>query len=105
MPPPALLATARAAASSPLRRRLAASAPRRALSLPHASNAPAPALRRSLHASSARLAQQPPGGGGGFNGFRMGGQQAPKPGETLAKYSSDLTALAKEGKLDPVIGR
>jgi ATP-dependent Clp protease ATP-binding subunit ClpB len=35
----------------------------------------------------------------------MGGQQAPKPGETLAKYSSDLTALAREGKLDPVIGR
>ena len=25
--------------------------------------------------------------------------------EALAKYSKDLTALAKEGKLDPVIGR
>ncbi|PWN99631.1 P-loop containing nucleoside triphosphate hydrolase protein [Tilletiopsis washingtonensis] len=109
MPPPALLATGRAAASSSLRRRLAASAPRLALSLPRVSHASAPSLSRSLHASSARLAQQPPGGagggGGGFNGFRMGGQQAPKPGETLAKYSSDLTALAREGKLDPVIGR
>ena len=26
-------------------------------------------------------------------------------GESLAKYCLDLTALAKEGKLDPVIGR
>jgi ATP-dependent Clp protease ATP-binding subunit ClpB len=27
------------------------------------------------------------------------------PGEALAKYSVDLTTMAKEGKLDPVIGR
>jgi ATP-dependent Clp protease ATP-binding subunit ClpB len=27
------------------------------------------------------------------------------PGESLKKYCIDLTALAKEGKLDPVIGR
>jgi ATP-dependent Clp protease ATP-binding subunit ClpA len=32
-------------------------------------------------------------------------QQEPQPGETLKKYSVDLTELAKEGKLDPVIGR
>jgi ATP-dependent Clp protease ATP-binding subunit ClpB len=28
-----------------------------------------------------------------------------EPGESLKKYSIDLTQLAKEGKLDPVIGR
>ncbi len=28
-----------------------------------------------------------------------------KPGETLEQYGVDLTKLAKEGKLDPVIGR
>ncbi|WFD34114.1 chaperone ATPase hsp78 [Malassezia cuniculi] len=33
------------------------------------------------------------------------GQQEAKPGETLAQYSQDLTKLAREGKLDPVIGR
>jgi ATP-dependent Clp protease ATP-binding subunit ClpB len=50
----------------------------------------------------------PPGGGsmgGGFPGFRMGGGQEPKKGETLAQFTTDLTLLAKEGKLDPVIGR
>ena len=32
-------------------------------------------------------------------------QHEPQPGETLKKYSVDLTELAKQGKLDPVIGR
>jgi ATP-dependent Clp protease ATP-binding subunit ClpA len=63
--------------------------------------------KRSFHAS--RIAKLPPGGGGGFpGGFPGGGmpgQQNKKPGETLQEYTSDLTALAKEGKLDPVIGR
>jgi ATP-dependent Clp protease ATP-binding subunit ClpB len=27
------------------------------------------------------------------------------PGETLKKYSRDLTELASQGKLDPVVGR
>jgi len=46
------------------------------------------------------------GGGGGFPGFRMGGgAQTPQKGETLAQYTTDLTQMAKEGKLDPVIGR
>ena len=36
--------------------------------------------------------------------MNMQGQDA-KPGETLAQYSQDLTKLAREGKLDPVIGR
>lgn len=38
--------------------------------------------------------------------MRFPGQQAPpQKGETLAQFSVDLTKLAKEGKLDPVIGR
>ena len=32
-------------------------------------------------------------------------QEQAKPGETLEQYSQDLTKLAREGKLDPVIGR
>lgn len=35
--------------------------------------------------------------------FSLG--QEPQPGECLKKYSIDLTDLAKQGKLDPVIGR
>ncbi|KZT32879.1 P-loop containing nucleoside triphosphate hydrolase protein [Sistotremastrum suecicum HHB10207 ss-3] len=41
--------------------------------------------------------------GPGFPGFQL--QGAPQKGEALKQYSVDLTALAKEGKLDPVIGR
>lgn len=33
------------------------------------------------------------------------GNSNSKPGETLEQYGVDLTKLAKEGKLDPVIGR
>ena len=33
------------------------------------------------------------------------GNSHKKPGETLKQYGVDLTKLAKEGKLDPVIGR
>lgn len=58
-----------------------------------------------LH-TSARRFQGPPGGGGGFGGMRMNpNQQQAEPGATLAEYSTDLTKLAAEGKLDPVIGR
>ena len=32
-------------------------------------------------------------------------QEEAKPGEMLNTYSEDLTKLAREGKLDPVIGR
>ncbi|KAK8854721.1 hypothetical protein IAR55_003460 [Kwoniella newhampshirensis] len=51
------------------------------------------------------------GGGGGFGGMRfpgggmMGGPQQAEKGETLRQFSVDLTQLAKEGKLDPTIGR
>lgn len=53
----------------------------------------------------------PPGGGGpGGGGFPfpfpgMQGQQQAKPGETLKQFTTDLTEMAHEGKLDPVIGR
>ena len=33
------------------------------------------------------------------------GQQQPEKGEYLKQFSVDLTALARKGKLDPVIGR
>jgi ATP-dependent Clp protease ATP-binding subunit ClpB len=39
------------------------------------------------------------------NNFSFNLGQQPQPGESLKKYSVDLTELAKEGKLDPVIGR
>ncbi|RDB27770.1 Heat shock protein 78, mitochondrial [Hypsizygus marmoreus] len=52
----------------------------------------------------ARQYSQPPGGGGkGFPGFSMGPQH--QEGEALKEYSVDLTEMAKEGKLDPIIGR
>ncbi|KAI9137104.1 P-loop containing nucleoside triphosphate hydrolase protein [Paraphysoderma sedebokerense] len=43
------------------------------------------------------------GGGGGFPGFQLG-QQFEK-GQALKEYGVDLTELATNGKLDPVIGR
>ena len=39
------------------------------------------------------------------NIFTHAQNQSTKPGETLEQYGVDLTKLAKEGKLDPVIGR
>ncbi|EFI27311.1 hsp78-like protein [Coprinopsis cinerea okayama7 len=47
----------------------------------------------------------PPGGGagGGFPGLSFGQQY--QKGEALKQFSVDLTELAKQGKLDPVIGR
>ncbi|GHJ85338.1 hypothetical protein NliqN6_1740 [Naganishia liquefaciens] len=54
-----------------------------------------------------------PPGGGGFGGMRfpggggmnmgMGGQR--EKGETLKQYTVDLTEMARENKLDPIIGR
>lgn len=37
--------------------------------------------------------------------FSLNPDQEEKPGEIIKKYTRDLTELAKEGKLDPVIGR
>lgn len=39
----------------------------------------------------------------GFPGMRMAPEGG--KGEALKEYSVDLTEMAKEGKLDPVIGR
>ncbi|KAK4050193.1 chaperone ATPase hsp78 [Microbotryomycetes sp. JL221] len=51
----------------------------------------------------------PPPGGGQGGGFPIGNifgqQQQREPGAALKEHGVDLTALAKEGKLDPVIGR
>jgi len=52
-----------------------------------------------FHTSSSRHAV--PGGGMRMN--MAGGQ--PEPGATLKQYTTDLTQLAREGKVDPVIGR
>ncbi|BGP41840.1 chaperone ATPase hsp78 [Rhodotorula kratochvilovae] len=51
----------------------------------------------------------PPGSGGQGGGFPMGnifgGGAKREPGKVLEENSVDLTALAKEGMLDPVVGR
>ena len=44
------------------------------------------------------------GGMGGPGGFNIFGKQHEK-GEALKEYSVDLTELARDGKLDPTIGR
>jgi ATP-dependent Clp protease ATP-binding subunit ClpB len=73
-------------------------------------------LRALPHLARRTYAQYPPppppgGGGGGFGGMRFpGGQFQPPQGQqekgaTLKQFSIDLTDLAKQGKLDPVIGR
>ena len=72
-----------------------------------------PSAKRSTiqHQQLRQLSSQPPGGGGGGpGGMNLGNifnqqNQNKKPGETLEEYGVDLTKLAKDGKLDPVIGR
>ena len=54
---------------------------------------------------SRAFSQPPPNGMNLGNIFNNASGQKSKPGETLAQYGIDLTSLAKEGKLDPVIGR
>ncbi|GLB41469.1 putative P-loop containing nucleoside triphosphate hydrolase protein [Lyophyllum shimeji] len=46
---------------------------------------------------------QGPGGAGGMPGFSFGPQH--QKGEALKEYSVDLTEMARNGKLDPIIGR
>ncbi|KAF7794963.1 hypothetical protein EIP86_006106 [Pleurotus ostreatoroseus] len=73
---------------------------------------PTIAAQRPLSSSLSRpslslargYASQPPNGGGGFPGFSMQPGQRQK-GEALKEYSVDLTELARNGKLDPTIGR
>lgn len=51
--------------------------------------------------------QPPPGNLGNIFQHAQNGnnQNTKKPGQTLEQYGVDLTAIAKDGKLDPVIGR
>lgn len=60
-----------------------------------------PALRTTTRG----YATSPPdqNGGGGFPKFSFGPQH--KKGDALKEYSVDLTEMARNGKLDPVIGR
>ncbi|KAG8221187.1 P-loop containing nucleoside triphosphate hydrolase protein [Butyriboletus roseoflavus] len=63
-------------------------------------------LGRRLQDVRGYAAQQPPGGmggGGGIPNFLF--QQPRQKGETLKEYSADLTEMARNGKLDPTIGR
>jgi hypothetical protein len=61
-------------------------------------------------ASYRPFSSKPPGGIGGGGSTNLGNifdraNNANPPGETLEKYGIDLTKLAREHKLDPVIGR
>lgn len=49
--------------------------------------------------------QPPPGNLGNIFQHAQNSNQNTKPGQTLEQYGVDLTAMAKDGKLDPVIGR
>lgn len=68
---------------------------------------------RALSTSYPRSAQYPPpppggGGGGGGRGHPLGnifGQQEREPGAALKEHGVDITEIAKQGGLDPVIGR
>ncbi|KAM0747652.1 P-loop containing nucleoside triphosphate hydrolase protein [Meredithblackwellia eburnea MCA 4105] len=67
---------------------------------------------KSFSTTPPSYASPPPprGGGGGGGGTPIGNifnqqQQAQQPGQALEEFGVDLTKLAKEGKLDPVIGR
>ena len=65
-------------------------------------------VQQGLQQQHRQLSSQPPGGGGMNLGniFSNAKQQGnKKPGETLEQFGVDLTKLAQDGKLDPVIGR
>ena len=63
----------------------------------------------SILQSRRHFSSQPPGSGGNLGNIFQHAQNAnknnSKPGQTLEQYGVDLTELAKNGKLDPVIGR
>lgn len=86
------------------------------LSFNGSSVSPRPYSVLSVRRDARSFSSMPPGGrgGGGGGGFPMsgGGQSQPwvnpqneVPGQHLEKYGLDLTERAREGKLDPVIGR
>jgi ATP-dependent Clp protease ATP-binding subunit ClpA len=68
---------------------------------PHHNNLLSPSSFRLSNTMQSRSFSQPPGGMNLGNIFNNANGQKAKPGETLAQYGIDLTALAKEGKLDP----
>ncbi|GJE93775.1 ATP-dependent Clp protease ATP-binding subunit ClpA [Phanerochaete sordida] len=82
---------------------------RRAVPTAHAFTPVARPANASLSRIHARGYATPPGGGNGGGGmpggFNMFGQQQQQKGEALKEYSVDLTELARQGKLDPTIGR
>eukprot|EP01125_Pyxidicula_operculata_P012053 TRINITY_DN3947_c0_g3_i3.p1 TRINITY_DN3947_c0_g3~~TRINITY_DN3947_c0_g3_i3.p1 ORF type:complete len:394 (+),score=72.12 TRINITY_DN3947_c0_g3_i3:27-1208(+) len=57
---------------------------------------------RSFHTSGESYNQGPPQGG---QPFQWVNPDAVPPGDFLKKYTKDVTQLAKDGKVDPVIGR
>ncbi len=64
--------------------------------------------RRLLSTSAARYQPPrggPPGGGGSGGGINVMGGGGGSTKSMLEQYTTDLTQLASEGKLDPVIGR
>ncbi|KAI0277462.1 P-loop containing nucleoside triphosphate hydrolase protein [Russula aff. rugulosa BPL654] len=73
--------------------------------LPLVSGAYAPAALSVRYYAQTPPGGQGPAGGGGFPGFQFPMQQQYAKGDALREFSSDLTELAKSGKLDPVIGR
>lgn len=70
---------------------------------------PSSLLHQHLSAPTYRFfSSKPPGGGGGGGGMPMppwNNPDAAKPGHHLEQYTVDLTAMAADRKLDPVIGR
>ncbi|KAG2133973.1 P-loop containing nucleoside triphosphate hydrolase protein [Suillus cothurnatus] len=71
---------------------------------PHGSSRQPSVIPGYYHVRS--YASQPPGsaGGGGVGGF-PGFMQQHQKGDALKEYSVDLTEMARNGKLDPTIGR
>lgn len=68
-----------------------------------------PAIIHRLFTTTPRSSAPPnrgqPPNGGGFPIGNIFGKQERKPGAALEEHGVDLTALARDGRLDPVIGR
>lgn len=68
-----------------------------------------PSTTRTFSHYPSRANVPPPGGRGPSSGFPLGNifgqQQERKPGDALKQFGIDLTQKAREGKLDPVVGR
>jgi len=71
----------------------------------HRSRASSQSCAGKKHRNFSSGPPPPPGGAGGVNLGNIFQNQNRKPGETLEQFGTDLTKMAQEGKLDPVIGR